>query len=76
MNTTATSADIQNNVTGPISAIETGAGGVASAAVTVGDAFEIRYTPNLTHADSVLNITNTGFNGAPLTGPSSGGIYA
>ena len=37
------------------------------------DAFIIRYAANLTAGDSVINITNTGANGASLTGPGFGG---
>ena len=35
--------------------------------------FLIRYAANLTSGDAVINITNTGFNGAALTGPGFGG---
>ena len=35
-------------------------------------AFQIRYASNLTAGDSVINITNTGANGAPLFGPGFG----
>ncbi len=35
--------------------------------------FLIRYAANLTAGDSVINITNTGFNGAALSGPGFGG---
>jgi len=34
--------------------------------------FQIRYASNLTLADSLINITNTGANGAPLFGPGFG----
>ena len=37
------------------------------------DAFIIRYAANLTAGDSVIDITNTGANGASLTGPGFGG---
>lgn len=36
-------------------------------------AFQIRYASNLTSGDSVINITNTGANGASLNGPGFGG---
>ncbi len=36
-------------------------------------AFQIRYASNLTSGDSVINITNTGANGASLFGPGFGG---
>jgi hypothetical protein len=35
--------------------------------------FQVRYAANLTAGDSVINITNTGANGAPLNGPGFGG---
>ena len=35
--------------------------------------FQVRYAANLTAGDSVINITNTGANGASLTGPGFGG---
>ena len=37
------------------------------------DVFQIRYASNLTQGDSVINISNTGVNGASLTGPGFGG---
>ena len=42
-------------------------------AITVVDFFQIRYAANLTAGDSVIDITNTGANGASLTGPGFGG---
>jgi len=36
------------------------------------NAFLIRYASNLDHGDSVINITNSGLNGAPLNGPGFG----
>ncbi len=36
------------------------------------DAFQVRYASNLTSADSVINITNTGANGASPNGPGFG----
>ena len=35
--------------------------------------FSVRYASNLTSGDSVINITNTGANGAALNGPGFGG---
>ena len=35
--------------------------------------FQVRYASNLTAGDSVINITNTGANGASLFGPGIGG---
>ncbi len=37
------------------------------------DAFQVRYAVNLTSGDSVINLTNTGANGASLNGPGFGG---
>ncbi len=34
--------------------------------------FQVRYASNLTNGDSVINISNTGANGAPLAGPGFG----
>jgi hypothetical protein len=36
------------------------------------NSFLIRYAANLDKGDSVINVTNTGFNGAPLGGPGFG----
>ena len=36
-------------------------------------AFQIRYAANLTAGDSVINLTNTGANGASVNGPGFGG---
>jgi hypothetical protein len=38
----------------------------------VGDAFQIRYTSNLNLGDGVINIVNSGANGAPKFGPGFG----
>jgi hypothetical protein len=35
--------------------------------------YQVRYAANLDKKDSVMNLSNTGANGAPLTGPGSGG---
>ena len=43
------------------------------AANTTVDAFQVRYASNLTNGDAVINITNTGANGASLNGPGFGG---
>ena len=36
------------------------------------DVFQVRYASNLTSGDSVINLTNNGFNGASLSGPGFG----
>ncbi len=38
-----------------------------------GDVFQVRYASNLTAGDSVINLTNSGANGASLSGPGFGG---
>ena len=43
------------------------------AAFSQDGSFQIRYAANLTLGDSVINITNTGANGASLNGPGFGG---
>ena len=63
VNVLATTIGVQTNVTSTITSTQTGAGGVASAAITVLpplDAFQVRYAANLNIGDSYLNITNTG----------------
>ena len=47
---------------------------VITAPVTSADAFQVRYAVNLTAGESVINMTNTGANGASLTGPGFGSI--
>ena len=37
------------------------------------ETFQVRYAANLTDGDALINITNTGANGASLTGPGFGG---
>jgi hypothetical protein len=41
--------------------------------ITADSPFQVRYASNLTVGDSVINITNTGANGASLFGPGFGG---
>ena len=41
--------------------------------ITADSPFQIRYAANLTSGDSVINITNSGANGASLFGPGFGG---
>src|SRR4051794_31654093 len=46
----------------------------AFSAVCSGQAqFQVAYASNLTSDDSIISITNTGANGAPLLGPGFGG---
>ena len=46
---------------------------VAQNPITADSPFQVRYASNLTVGDSVINITNTGANGASLFGPGFGG---
>jgi hypothetical protein len=46
---------------------------VAQNPITADSPFQVRYASNLTAGDSVINITNTGANGASLFGPGFGG---
>ena len=46
---------------------------VAQNPITADSPFQVRYASNLTVSDSVINITNTGANGASLFGPGFGG---
>ena len=49
--------------------------GVDNVSIVVTDlnVFQVRYASNLTAGDSVINLTNTGANGASLNGPGFGG---
>ena len=46
---------------------------VAAFGQALDTSFQIRYAANLTSGDSVINLTNTGANGASLNGPGFGG---
>ena len=61
------------NTTGNVSSANGGTDGTATATLTVTTDFYIRYAANLTSGDSVINLTNTGANGASLNGPGFGG---
>ncbi len=69
---TGTSTGQFVNTTGPISSDETIAGPTASATITIGSVFEVSYAAHLNAGDGVINITNTGENGAKLYGPGFG----
>jgi hypothetical protein len=62
-----------NDTTGCIVSTDGVAAGGEIAAVCVDPPFLINYASNLTAGDSVINITNTGANGASVTGPGFGG---
>ena len=61
------------NTTGNVSSTNGGTDGTATATLNVTTDFYIRYAANLTSGDSVINLTNTGANGAALNGPGFGG---
>ena len=73
VNVTGVIPGLQINVTDPITSLEGGTNGVATARITVGGNFLISYAANLTNGDSVVNLTNTGALGASLNGPGFGG---
>ncbi len=64
---------LQTNTTGNVTSIEGGTDGTATASITIGGNFLISYAANLTSGDGVINLTNTGANGAALNGPGFGG---
>lgn len=72
VNVTGIAPGEQVNTTGVVSSgLVTG--NTATASITVGGNFLISYASNLTAGDGVINLTNTGTNGASLTGPGFGG---
>ena len=70
---TGVATGLQVNVTDPVTSIEGGTGNTATASITIGGNFLVSYAANLTSGDSVINLTNTGANGALLSGPGIGG---
>jgi hypothetical protein len=62
------------NTTSAIVADQTAPGGTASAALSAGSVFAVNYAANLNAGDSIINIINTGENGAPLNGPGYGAV--
>jgi hypothetical protein len=56
-----------------LAAIATAMVAAAQNPITADSPFQVRYASNLTAGDSVVNITNTGANGASLYGPGFGG---
>ncbi len=73
VNVTGVATGLLTNTTGNVTSIEGGTGGTATASITVGGNFLISYAANLTAGDGVIDLTNTGANGASLTGPGFGG---
>jgi hypothetical protein len=57
---TGTVAGIYTNVTSTVTSTNAGTGNAASAPITVGDVFQVRYTSNLNIGDSFVNLTNSG----------------
>ena len=73
VNVTGVAPGLQTNVTGNVTSANGGTDGTATAAITVGGQFLISYASNLTNGDSVIDLTNTGANGASVFGPGFGG---
>ena len=73
VNVTGVETGLQTNTTGNVTSIEGGTDGTATDSITIGGNFLITYAANLTAGDAVINLTNTGANGASLTGPGFGG---
>jgi uncharacterized repeat protein (TIGR01451 family) len=73
VNVTANATGTLVNTTDPITSTQTVTGGTATATIVVGSVFQVSYASNLTVGDSVINLTNTGENGASLYGPGFGG---
>ena len=72
VNVTGSAPGNMTNTTNAITSTEGGTGLTATANIVVGGNFLITYAANLTAGDSVLNLTNTGANGAALLGPGFG----
>ena len=73
VNVTGVATGLLTNTTGNVTSTEGGTDGTATASITVGGNFLISYAANLTSGDGVINLTNTGANGAALNGPGFGG---
>ena len=73
VNVTGVATGLLTNTTGNVTSIEGGTDGTATASITVGGRFLITYAANLTAGDGVIDLTNTGANGAALNGPGFGG---
>jgi Ice-binding-like len=72
VNVTATIDGVLTNITGNVTSSNGGLGNSTLAQVLVGTGFLVRYAANLQAGESVINITNTGANGASLLGPGFG----
>jgi len=57
---TGTIAGVYTNTTSTVTSTNGGTGKAASAPITVGDVFQVRYAANLNIGDSFVDITNTG----------------
>ena len=73
VNVTGVATGLLTNTTGNVTSIEGGTDGTATASITIGGRFLITYAANLTAGDGVIDLTNTGTNGASLNGPGFGG---
>jgi uncharacterized repeat protein (TIGR01451 family) len=56
----AVGAGLQVNTTSQVNSVEGGLGNTASAAITTGDPYQVRYSANLNIGDSLVNLTNVG----------------
>ena len=72
VNVTAVAEGIQKNVTSAVNSVEGGSGNTASASITTGSALQVRYAANLDAGDAVINLSNSGANGANFSGPGFG----
>lgn len=72
---TSNTAGVKNNTTSGVTTAQTPVTGAVSntASITIGGNFLISYASNLTNGDAVIDLTNTGANGAALNGPGFGG---
>ena len=57
---TGTIAGVYTNTTSTVTSTNGATGNAASAPITVGDVFQVRYAANLNIGDSFVDITNTG----------------
>jgi hypothetical protein len=63
--------NLLTNTTSPVLSGTTAVGAAATASIFIGDPFQVSYFSNLSTADSVINITNTGARGAGLAAGTS-----
>jgi hypothetical protein len=63
VNVVGTTDALANNTTGPVTTTIGVTGTAATASIVVGSVFEIGYAANMNIGDSVVNLSNSGFNG-------------